>query len=242
MLGNIKITFQLTSLTGLHIGGQSTGLGKGPVDKTFIRDSLTGLPYIPGSSLKGKIRSLIERAIGSVPNKKAGRDVMIHECSQSPACPACKLFGVMAGNRSGAGTARVQPADAFLTKESEQLLLSSNTDTVAGEIKTEAGIDRVTSAANPRQVERVPAGAVFSAEIIFHVYNEEDIQLLNTLLAGLNLLQDSALGAAGSRGYGRVSIDEVTLVWKPIGVYAGEGEPVVLIQDQPIAEVVSTYE
>ena len=80
------------------------------------------------------------------------------------------------------------------------------------EVKAENTINRSTSQAKPRQIERVVAGSRFGVNI---VYNAVDIgQMLEdlTLLAkGMKLLQLDYLGGHGSRGNGRVSLENFRL-------------------------------
>ena len=54
MYGKILLKCDLVVLTGMHIGGSSTFSAIGAVDKPVVRDARTGLPIVPGSSLKGK--------------------------------------------------------------------------------------------------------------------------------------------------------------------------------------------
>ena len=63
MYGKIVIKCRMKVLTGMHIGGSSTFSAIGAVDSPVIRDSLTGEPMLPGSSLKGKMRTLLVKAI-----------------------------------------------------------------------------------------------------------------------------------------------------------------------------------
>jgi CRISPR-associated protein Csm3 len=99
--------------------------------------------------------------------------------------------------------------DAFMTKESIEKLSSLETELPYSEVKTEVQIDRVTSKANPRQMERVPAGAEFELEIVLDVCETNDTEddeseLLNEVLGALTLVQDDYLGGSGTRGYGKI--------------------------------------
>jgi CRISPR-associated protein Csm3 len=72
LLGKIIITSQLILETGLHIGGGVGNLDIGGLDKAVIRDPLTRQPYLPGSSLKGKLRSILERLLQKPLNRSGG--------------------------------------------------------------------------------------------------------------------------------------------------------------------------
>jgi CRISPR-associated protein Csm3 len=186
----------ITLKTGLHIGGSNTAMNIGGPDKFVIRNSLTGVPYIPGSSLKGKMRSLIEISEGcSSVSKDAG--------SASGA-----LFGVAINDKEKTGKAsRIIVRDCELITDDPDCNFS-NTDLPYTECKTEATIDRVTSAANPRTFERVPAGAKFRLNMVLNIFEGEDEEkLVNTLKKAVELLEDDYLGGSGSRGYGQVKIE-----------------------------------
>ncbi len=216
--GRVFLTFEIEALTGLHIGGTEAGIEIGGVDKTVIRDPLTNYPYIPGSSFKGKMRSLLEKYQGKVQNQRIGQGY-IHSCENGDeylTCDVCQVFGVP-GERDFATPTRLIVRDVHMTKESaEKLDKSGRTDLPYTEIKTEVSIDRVTSAANPRQMERVPAGAVFSpAELVYSIYSGDDCNLakdvdrLETLVKGMQLLEDDYLGGLGSRGSGKVALKNI---------------------------------
>ncbi|MXZ19990.1 MAG: type III-A CRISPR-associated RAMP protein Csm3 [Caldilineaceae bacterium SB0665_bin_25] len=216
--GRIFITFDIAAQTGLHIGGSDTGIEIGGVDKTVIRDRLTNRPYIPGSSLRGKMRSLLEKYKGLQQNQRIGQG-NIHSCQQSgdyDACPVCQVFGVP-GERDFGTPTRLVVRDAHMTDASAKAL-QDRTELPYTEAKTEVSIDRVTSAANPRQFERVPAGAVFGpAELLFTVYNgsgcdpRKDIERVATVVEGLQLLEDDYLGGQGSRGAGQVELKNIVV-------------------------------
>lgn len=216
--GRIFITFDIAAQTGLHIGGSDTGIEIGGVDKTVIRDRLTNRPYIPGSSLRGKMRSLLEKYGGLVQNQRIGGG-SIHSCNQAEdydACAVCQIFGVP-GERDFGTPTRLVVRDVHMTDASAKAL-QDRTELPYTEAKTEVSIDRVTSAANPRQFERVPAGAVFGpAELLYTVYNgsdcnpHKDIERVATVIEGLQLLEDDYLGGQGSRGAGQVELKDVVV-------------------------------
>ncbi|MCC9078456.1 type III-A CRISPR-associated RAMP protein Csm3 [Litorilinea aerophila] len=217
--GRIFLEFNLHAVSGLHIGGSEVGVEIGGVDKTVIRDPLTNRPYIPGSSLKGKVRSLLEKYEGLPQNQSIGQKVSIHTCDTSEkyaTCDVCQVFGVP-GERDFGTPTRLVVRDVQMTAESiARLEENGRTDLPYTEVKTEVSIDRVTSAANPRQMERVPAGTVFGpAELVYSIYegdgcdSQRDVERFARLVEGLVLLEDDYLGGLGSRGSGKVRLAQI---------------------------------
>lgn len=195
--GKLKITAALHVETGLHIGGSSDFAPIGAVDSPFIRDAFTKEPIIPGSSLKGKIRSLLRRQEGVTDMDK-----------ESPVIQ--RLFGT-AGDIML--PARLQFFDIRMNRDSVTVLEQADTDTYLGEVKFENSINPVTGEANPRQIERVPAGAVFDFQLVYNVVDAKRLTEDMTKLAdGLHLLQWDYLGGHGSRGYGRVRFTDWQVV------------------------------
>lgn len=272
LFGRVIITGWVRALTGLHIGGSPGALAIGNVDMPVIRDAVTGRPYIPGSSLKGKMRSLAEKITGAPQNKSIGRDVTIHVAGGNRrdydrgekgeeeyrrvgleqyhkywvnplfGVPGEVGFDVPAPNRL---IVRDVPLwDKEQTKlegvegKSAQDLLKIQTDLPFTEVKWEAAIDRVTSAAVPRQMERVPAGAVFAPmELVFSVYLPSDIELLGHLLTSLQLVEDDYLGGQGSRGSGKVVFEGLTLTCKRGDTYETKKDP--RFTDQMLSELIA---
>lgn len=191
MYGKIKISADLEVLTGLHIGGSTVFSAIGSVDSPVIRDAATGLPIIPGSSLKGKLRTLLARSVSNsiVPNKSPDDDA-----------PEIKrLFG---GDK-GETKSRLQFVDAFL-KNKEQFR-----ETGVTEIKFENTINRMSGVANPRQIERVIRGCVFDFRVIYDIVEENEIlDDFEYFAKALKLLTMDYLGGHGTRGYGRVRFKE----------------------------------
>lgn len=213
--GRLFLSFNLRAVTGLHIGGSPGTLAIGNVDNPVIRDPLTGQPYIPGSSLRGKMRSLMEKWLGRPQNKRIDQ-ISIHVCDQAQdyaTCDLCRTFGIP-GEYKHSETSRLIVRDAFLTPTSRQELANARTDLPYTEIKWEAAIDRVTSAATPRQVERVPAGAVFAGALTFNLYNnaDADLKLFRRVLEAMHLLEEDYLGGQGARGSGQVRFEQLQLV------------------------------
>jgi CRISPR-associated protein Csm3 len=226
MYGRIFVRGKIKAVTGLHIGGSPTALAIGTVDNPVIRDTLTGRPYIPGSSVRGKMRSLWEKMTGVRQNWPIGRDVRIHLCEtkdEYQRCPVCQIYGVM-GQSEASFPTRLVVRDAFLSEDSEEeLRLLAKTDLPYTEVKWEAAIDRVTSAAVPRQMERVPAGTEFDGfEMVFSVYDEGDLARFLNVFEAMQLLEDDYLGGQGSRGSGKVYFEGLHLSCRSRNDYATE--------------------
>ncbi|GJQ48198.1 MAG: type III-A CRISPR-associated RAMP protein Csm3 [Candidatus Kuenenia stuttgartiensis] len=205
LLGKIFILGKIKCETGLHIGGSKEKMDIGGIDAPVMRDPLTREPYIPGSSLKGKLRSLFERMENKQFNRSGGGDVWRHECTDSQ-CYVCRLFGSTGSNADENLPSRLSVRDCLLEEESREKLKKIDTGLQYTEWKFENSLDRVTAAANPRQLERIPAGAKFEFEIVYNVEasNGEAKKDLSNLLELISLLQDDYLGGHGSRGYGKV--------------------------------------
>lgn len=190
--------------TGLHIG-TGRGYDIGGVDSPVIKTS-KGIPYIPGSSLKGKIRSLLE-----IFYKKSINDKGRHECNDD-SCNICLLFGSPNLNKQ----TRLLFRDSFLDEEDfekkrkEGFFKDSQMLTKYTELKIENSIDRIsgkTGHGSLRQIERVPKGAVFKFEIVMNCFEGDNVEELEAhLYKGFELLANNYLGGSGSRGYGAVSI------------------------------------
>ena len=206
--GKLIITATLRLVTGLHIGASKEFAAIGAVDSPFIRDALTNQPIIPGSSIKGKMRTLLAkvRTDGYVLNPIDKDDETIKN-----------LFGSTANNEARA--ARLQFYDIFLTEKSYNKLIQAELDTYIGEIKFENSISRTTAVANPRQIERVPAGAEFAFKLIYNIETakEELDQDITAICEGLELLQFDYLGGSGSRGYGKIAFDNFNVEVKTFG-------------------------
>ncbi len=241
--GRVFLRADIELLTGLHIGGAAAGLEIGGLDKPVIRNPRTNEPYIPGSSLKGKLRSLMEKVHGAPQTFKVNQDVFVHlpESRQEyeKYHMICGVFGMLPrwspnGRRSEFSVpapTRLTVRDVPLHPDSRKELERLRTDLPFTEIKWEAAIDRVTSAAAPRQIERVPAGARFGpAELIFSVYVGEGEQpaaiagLFDWVVEALTHLEDDYLGGMGSRGNGQVRLRNLSISARRVvnGAYAAE--------------------
>ncbi|MBI2322704.1 MAG: type III-A CRISPR-associated RAMP protein Csm3 [Chloroflexi bacterium] len=219
LLGRAVISGEVQAVTGLHIGSGAAALAIGAMDNPVIRDPLTRRPYIPGSSLKGKMRSLVERrGRNGHPyplRQRIGPYVTIHICEREDDyqhCDVCHVFGVPSSMSFQNGPTRLIVRDAALTKTSADGLLKDGRTALFTEVKSEVAIDRVTSAANPRTMERVPAGAVFAPlELSFGFYEAADLGRFFVVLDALGLVEEDALGGGGSRGSGRVRFEGLTV-------------------------------
>ena len=196
LIKKIKVTTTITTITGLHIGGSSDNVEIGGIDNPVIKLATRGNePYIPGSSLKGKMRCLLEQAAGA---STVGMSKEVNN-----------LFGI---TESKALKTDNQPSklivrDAILSKESKEALLAcDNLDMPYTENKWENVIDRTKGVAeHPRQSERVPAGAVFEVEFILNIWDDDNEKELKALfMKGIRLLENDYLGGSGSRGYGQI--------------------------------------
>src|ERR1700693_5985655 len=229
LIGKLILDGDITCQTGLHIGAGKGSLEIGGADNPVVKDAF-GLPYIPGSSLRGKLRSLLEQSSGlAVPSelvylsKRRGQEVRIHQ-SDRPDDEICLLFGRNPGRiervegeaieTRAATPARLTIYDAPLDTESITAQMRENLDDEITEVKSENAIDRITSQANPRTLERVPAGARFRVRMVLDILCEEDKALAARLFEGLRLLEDDALGGGGSRGSGRIRFANLKLAWR----------------------------
>ncbi|MCC5917272.1 MAG: type III-A CRISPR-associated RAMP protein Csm3 [Cryomorphaceae bacterium] len=202
LLKKIQISCNIILETGLHIGDSKENVQIGGVDNSVIRRKDNNQPYIPGSSLKGKLRSLLEKANGENSDNKF----------KDTGGVVSKLFGSTPNKElnSEGNASRIIVRDAYLTNESVSLLDNSEfLDVPFAEVKVENSINRVIGKAeHPRQQERVPAGAVFYANLILNVFEgDNENTLMDELRKGFKLLELDYLGGSGSRGYGQVSFD-----------------------------------
>jgi len=270
LLGKLRLTSNLRVVTGLHIGAGGENLDIGGLDKSVIRDPLTRHPYLPGSSIKGKMRSILERFLNKPVNRAGGSGTFRYESDDlesgystndiefegASTCEVSRVFGstgtncwlpesiVRSQNLEPVGKdektfkgvkhlkakgrnspARLIVRDSHLTTDSAELLKSIDTGLYMTEWKFENGMDRITAAANPRQLERVPAGAVFEFELVYTVENpEQAVKDLQNLAIALAILEDDALGGHGSRGYGKVAFEKFQLFYRDLNYYKTIGD------------------
>jgi CRISPR-associated protein Csm3 len=237
LLGKIRLEGIIHVETGLHIGAGDENLDIGGVDKLVIRDPITRYPYLPGSSIKGKLRSILELSL-SEPHeplnrvtRTGGMNLYRHECDHTEPwrvgsgqgsvhegardCRICRMFGSTGVDcwtpqttqqiKGSNHPARLIVRDCHLLNDAE-LKQKIDTGLFMTEWKFENSLDRITAAANPRQIERIAAGSKFKFELVYTIENREQvIEDLTNLVVALGILQDDALGGHGSRGYGKVT-------------------------------------
>lgn len=206
----------LELLSGLRIGASEGEIRIGGVDNQVIRNPINNQPYIPGSSLKGKVRSLLEWRSGAVKSEPLGIGDL--SARHPEVRPILQLFGVGGGDQLSdeqardLGPTRLAFWDAALQAdwvrqiEGDNLLLT--------EVKTENRIDRIKGVAeHPRQTERVPAGSRFDFRLSIKLLDidGDGAALRKALFAGLRLLELDSLGGSGSRGYGKIKLRELKL-------------------------------
>jgi CRISPR-associated protein Csm3 len=211
-----KLQGELELLSGLRIGASEGEIRIGGVDQQVIRHPYTDEPYIPGSSLKGKVRSLLEWLSGAVREEPLGfKDIGRADLVK----PILQLFGVGGGDQlkpeeaAELGPTRLAFWDAPFSEKWRSKIELSNYLWV--EVKTENRIDRIRGVAeHPRQTERVPAGATFDFTVSIKVLNidaDDGGELRRVLYRGLRLLELDSLGGSGSRGYGKVKFRDLKL-------------------------------
>lgn len=252
LIGKVFFKGDILLKTGLHIGGSKESMQIGGVDLPVIRDSGSSLPYIPGSSLKGKLRSILEKFGKRTMNGKEETlsfnrnigtrkdNIFIHCCDdakQAFLCDVCRVFGSSGGDgeerrpRGDNMPATLFVRDALLKED------SNSESTVVAEVKVENGIDRISAAANPRRVERVMPGARFEFEMVYDVEatsftgkaglisQKMPIEKdLKNLLSCMEILEAEALGGYGSRGYGKVEFKFKEFIGKSISHFMGVTE------------------
>jgi len=267
LLDKFLIRSTLIIETGLHIGGSGENLDIGGLDKPVIRDPITQQPYIPGSSIKGKLRSILERWFNKPLNRSGGSGTYRYESDDledgysiinnnqyiafqgAANCPLSRVFGSTGNSclikqtlanekdleinetreiegesyskiKGRNAPARLIVRDAHLQPESARKLNNVDTGLFMTEWKFENGIDRITSAANPRQLERVPAGSQFNFELSYTVEREDQVvEDLQNIAIALAILEDDALGGHGSRGYGKVKFQNFNFTYRDINKY-----------------------
>ncbi len=287
--GKYIIEADLRCLTGLLIGGTIEGIEIGGIYNPVIRDPLTDYPYIPGSALKGKLRSLLEWVVkkenGKTPvedqidkfnkdkekreeklknqgnsDKEIKKEIDKMKPSVLPCkcgkCDVCIVFG-SAAEAPSEGPTRLTVRDAFPTeknqKESEDQSEFEDTiekwqkwlgEGIYTELKTENVIDRITSEAMPRTMERIPKGSVFNIEMIYDIYKTSDKTKLKNIFLAMALLEDSTLGGSGTRGYGKVKFENFKAEFRPISYYEKKekSKPVNFGDYKTTKEIVDNFE
>jgi CRISPR-associated protein Csm3 len=214
-----KLSGKIELVTGLHIGSGNTEMHIGGTDNPVIKNPLNQQPYIPGSSIKGKMRSMLEWQLGVVGETEGQPLSFAHLSKIAPSNLAqakqiLKLFGGAPGGNNDEklvyeiGPSRLSfwdcslAADWIKQMDDKNLLLT--------ETKMENTIDRIKGTAeHPRNTERVPASALFDFNLSIRIHDGED--LLDTVLTGLKLLEIAGIGGSGSRGYGKIAFKNLML-------------------------------
>jgi CRISPR-associated protein Csm3 len=209
----LTLAGQIELLSGLHIGGGDDIMKIGGIDNQVIKDINTNKPYIPGSSLKGKMRSLLEWNFGLVGisdgtpfSPKFLKDAVFNDTKKkADAINLIKIFGASGEDTANFGITRISVGDASLFDEGLK----------TSEAKYENVIDRKSGTAqHPRQIERVPVGVKFNFNIKLKVLDGDDETALKQMVEkGLELVENDYLGGNGSRGYGRVAFSN-KIDWK----------------------------
>jgi CRISPR-associated protein Csm3 len=213
------ITATLKVETGLRIGGGDEGMHIGGVDNPIIKHPHTNEPYIPGSSIKGKMRSLLEWKSGAVQAQALSKSDYdnAQPSTKIQVLSILQLFGM-------GGSDKLTEDEALFFGPSRLAFWDCALNTVwkaeierdglpLTEVKSENRIDRIKGTAeHPRQTERVPAGAEFGFKLSFKILDTDDEQtLVSTVLSGLKLIELDSLGGSGSRGYGKVSFQDISV-------------------------------
>lgn len=236
----LTIDGEIECVTGLRVGGSGSGYEIGGMDNPIIRDARTGFPYIPGSSLKGKMRSLLEWAEG-----KVRHDGKVYFAQKDPDDPVSRVFGAPAEADRNAGPTRLIVRDAHPDEKTRKMLLSleEKQGLPKAEIKTEVNINRITSKplSGPRTVERVPAGSVFNFSLVYFVFDVEgltpDAEMIDHVFTALRLVESSALGGSGSRGYGQVRFVLSNIAVRTVDDYRSGAAPSPIAADPiPLAD------
>lgn len=220
-LNNIlEIKAKLVLKTGLHIGAGDSEMHIGGIDNSVIKNPITQSPYIPGSSIKGKMRTLLEWRSGAVQNAP----LTLKDVSKNPeeVKNILRLFGISGDTKNSEqevaeiGVSRLAFWDCALDAEWEKNIRDDNQ--LLTEAKTENTIDRITSATisgGVRQTERVPAGAKFDFKLTMRQFEGDSEALIDLVLKGLKMLELDSLGGSGSRGYGKIAFTELTVGGEP---------------------------
>ena len=259
--GTYVIETILECITGLHIGGSKESFEIGGLDNPVIKTPISitlpdgrqikeGMPYIPGSSLKGKIRSLLEWQYGLVEatvenNKLKSQFKPVKSENENELNDIAIVFGVGANLPGKYENLTPQPVrvkfyDAYPTEDTMKTWEDILGVGIYTEIKIENAIDRITSSANPRQQERVPAGSKFQVEIVYEVFEDKDHQRLKILFEGMKRLEDNYLGGGGSRGNGRVRFQNIKVFYRDKGFYEGTSEQILKHEFETVDNALKT--
>ncbi len=206
LAGKVFITGRIKLETGMRIGGSKSALDIGGIDLNVIKTA-TGVPYIPGSSLKGKLRSILAREEGS-------------EDVSNDSEKLNQIFGSIVKGKEQ--LSRLIVRDAYLDVKHFKLQNFTEMELEYTETKWETAIDRKKGSAKGgslRQLERVPAGAEFNFEMVYNVFDNQKDEHLKEIKKAMKILEDDYLGGQGSRGFGKVKFLDVKFSEKTIKIY-----------------------
>lgn len=232
---NYIIKGKIVCKTGLHIGGANESIEIGGIDNIIIRDSISDLPYIPGSSLKGKMRSLME-----IYDKETSQNIISKggDACKCGKCLICQVFGSSADSTdSQRGPTRIIVRDSFIDDETIEEW-KKHEDVIRGaEIKYENTINRINSNANPRPSERVPKGSKFNFEIVFSIFDDDEYNL-PAIFNAMKLVEDNYLGGYGSRGYGQVTFEDISISKRDADYYKNSSNEDTIVDKLSLDEVI----
>ena len=198
IVDKIIIKAELKLLTGMHIGKSNDFAPIGAVDSVVITDPITKQPIIPGSTLKGKLRTMLAKL-------ETEASLLCKHNEDSDIIK--RLFGA---SNPEIVESRLQFYDIFLNNAEE--LKNKEMDLAYTEIKFENTINRITAVANPRQLERVPAGAKFDFKLVYNCEDESELKEdFENLTKALKMIQLDYIGGSGTRGYGKVAFSDFTV-------------------------------
>lgn len=221
LVKSLTITGQIEVLTGLHIGAGKDAIEIGGIDSPVVKNPHTSEPYIPGSSIKGKMRCLMEWATGKVERDgKTWEGGGETDEAKLAGDPVLRIFGTTLKSWKG-GPTRLAVRDAYLNKDWRDGIVERGLSFT--EEKFENNIDRIQGKAGVgiRKTERVPAGALFEMQMVYRIFDmgdggKTDEANLAELYKIMRLLEHDALGGSGSRGYGRIKFNHLQLDGKDV--------------------------
>ncbi len=251
LLGKVFFKGSIILRTGLHVGGSQESMQIGGLDLPVIKDSGNNLPYIPGSSLKGKLRSTLEkfgervkdgkkeklsfnRNIGTYRNK-----VFIHCCDDvryAASCDVCRVFGSSGDDRSMPKGEKAENLPSLLLVR-DALLDESliGVTSLFTEVKVETGLDRANMSANPRRVERVLPDNKFNFEMVYSVeslglteksqplFPEVNLKKdMENILTCMEIIQSEGIGGYTSRGYGKIEFNFTDFIGRSTRYFKGD--------------------
>lgn len=204
----IEFSGTMTIESGVHIGGNDNGTKVGGCDNPVIRNPLTNNPYIPGSSIKGALRSCAEKMPAYAGKIRNGKPC---ECGQAD-CLVCKLFGAYKPRNPASGEPRLIVRDMQLNKDFlDKVRMSGGNYSDIVETKASTMIDRGTNTASNgslRNMERVAAGAVFDCSFVLKVTDKDkEVELIDFLKKCIKVVEATGIGGKVTSGSGQVKFD-----------------------------------